>query len=240
MATESILELIHVAKAYGDDARAGESVLRDVNLRVRRGESVAIVGPSGSGKSTLLNIASGLDRPSGGQVLLEGEDLSLLSEAELAAVRNLRVGFVFQLHHLLPQCTIWENVLMPTLAGHTEEAAGDLELRAKILLDRVGLLERLEHRPGQLSGGERQRVAVVRALINEPAVLLADEPTGSLDRAASDNLAQLLVELNTEQQTTLVVVTHAMHLAERMGRVLELRDGALAEAGPDPSAARRT
>ncbi len=232
MPDESILlELKQVTRRYGDQ---GPPVLRCLDLTIKLGESLAIVGPSGSGKSTLLNIASGLDRPTEGQVLLEGEDLAGLSDAALAAVRNQRLGFVFQLHHLLPQCTIWENVLVPTLAGHTDEPPDEVSLRAQILLDRVGLGDRLEHRPGQLSGGERQRVAVVRALINEPALLLADEPTGSLDRAASDNLVQLLVELNREQSTTLIVVTHAMHLAERMNRALVLEDGVLK---PDEPAA---
>jgi len=203
-------------------------VLRHVDLTVSEGQAVAIVGPSGSGKSTLLNLAGTLDRPTSGKVLLGGEDLSSLGDAELAALRNRRIGFVFQLHHLLPQCTIWENVLVPTLAGHGSGEQADA--RAQRLLERVGLGDRLDHRPGQLSGGERQRVAVVRALINQPKLLLADEPTGSLDRAAAEKLIQLLIELNREEGVTLLVVTHAVPLAGQMGRVLELRDGTLRQA----------
>src|SRR5262249_54855768 len=157
-------------------------------------ESIAIVGPSGSGKSTLLNIIGALDRPDSGRVVLAGRDLSTLSEPELAAVRSREMGFIFQLHHLLPQCTVLENVLIPTLAiagrPGAEPRAEAPEDRARRLLKRVGLIDRLSHRPGQLSGGERQRVAVIRALINQPKLLLADEPTGALDRAAADNLAQ--------------------------------------------------
>ena len=212
-----ILRLAGVSKSYDDVA-----VLRNVNLDLRRGEPVAIVGPSGSGKSTLLNIVGTLDRPSAGQVFLDGQDLSGLDEVKLAEVRNRQIGFVFQSHHLLPHCNVLENVLVPTLITRTDQSA-----RARKLLERVGLGHRLTHRPGQLSGGERQRVAVVRALINEPKLLLADEPTGSLDRAAATELGQLLVELNREQGLTLIVVTHATDLAQRMGRQLEIRNGEL-------------
>jgi lipoprotein-releasing system ATP-binding protein len=201
-------------------------VLCGISLELARGESLAIIGPSGSGKSTVLNIIGTLDRPTTGQVLLEGQDLSQLDETQLAAVRNQAIGFVFQSHYLLPQCSVLENVLVPTLAAKPASRNGTEE-RAKQLLARVGLGQRLAHRPGQLSGGELQRVAVVRALINQPKLLLADEPTGALDRAAAQELAQLLVDLNREQGVTLVVVTHALDLAGRMGRVLELRDGRL-------------
>ncbi|MFP4057015.1 MAG: ABC transporter ATP-binding protein [Candidatus Brocadiia bacterium] len=226
---QPILKLSHVAKTYPSPGE-GEPppVLRDVELEVAPGESLSVVGPSGSGKSTLLNIIGTLDRPTEGQVVLEGRDLSTLDDAELARVRNRRIGFVFQLHHLLPQCTALENVLVPTLVGGDDE---DAEQRARRLLERVGLGERLDYRPGRLSGGERQRVAVVRALINKPALLLADEPTGSLDRSSADNLADLLVEINREQRLTLLVVTHALELAQRMGRVLELRGGVLVPRG---------
>jgi len=203
-------------------------VLRDVTLEIQRGESVAIVGPSGSGKSTLLNIIGTLDRPDSGHVLLDGKDLSRLDDIQLAAVRNREIGFIFQSHHLLPQCTVLENVLVPTLANKDAALRNGAVERAKGLLDKVGLGARLTHRPGQLSGGERQRVAVVRALINQPKLLLADEPTGSLDRASAENLADLLVRLNREEGVTLIVVTHAPDLAKRMSRVLELRDGELA------------
>lgn len=217
MADAPILRLRGVSKDY-----AGVHVLRGVDLEVRRGESLAIVGPSGSGKSTLLNIIGTLDRPSAGQVFLDGQDLSQFDDAKLAEMRNRQVGFVFQSHHLLPHCNVLENVLVPTLVSKTDETE-----RARKLLDRVGLGSRLTHRPGQLSGGERQRVAVVRALINQPKLLLADEPTGSLDRASATELGQLLVELNREQGLTLIVVTHALDLADRMGRRFEIRQGEL-------------
>jgi len=160
-------------------------------------------------------------------VVFGGRDLATLDDDALAAIRNREIGFVFQLHHLLPQCTVLENVLVPTLAGGTLASRQEAEERARRLLGRVGLGERLDYRPGQLSGGERQRTAVVRALINQPKLLLADEPTGSLDRASSDTLADLLVELNGEEGVALIVVTHSLELARRMSRVLELRDGAL-------------
>jgi ABC-type lipoprotein export system ATPase subunit len=166
-------------------------------------------------------------------VVLDGRDLAALSETELAAVRSREIGFVFQLHHLLPQCTVLENVLIPTLARGGAPRREPAEDRARRLLLRVGLSARLQHRPGQLSGGERQRVAVVRALINEPSLLLADEPTGALDRAAAENLAKLLRELNQEEGVALVVVTHALSLARDMARVLEMSDGALITPGED-------
>jgi lipoprotein-releasing system ATP-binding protein len=224
-----LLKLTDVSKRY-DSPTSTEAVpvLRDVSLEIRRGESVAIVGPSGSGKSTLLNIMGTLDRPSSGQVLLDDRELSRLDDNQLAAVRNREIGFIFQSHHLLPQCTVLENVLVPTLANKDAALRNGAVERAKRMLEKVGLGARLTHRPGQLSGGERQRVAVVRALINQPKLLLADEPTGALDRASAQNLADLLVQLNREEGVTLIVVTHALDLAKRMGRVLELRDGELA------------
>lgn len=221
-----LLKLEHVAMRY--EAIAGQDtppVLEDVNLTVEAAESLAIVGPSGCGKSTLLNIIGTLDRPTAGRVLLEGEDLSTLDDDGLARIRNRRIGFVFQEHHLLPQCTVMENVLVPTLVSDTDPA--DARDRAADLLGRVGLGDRLHHRPGELSGGQRQRVAVVRSLINQPALLLADEPTGSLDRAAAENLWQTLLELNREQRVALIVVTHSAELAKQMHQVLELRDGRL-------------
>jgi ABC-type lipoprotein export system ATPase subunit len=203
----------------------GPDVLRGVDLRVRAGEALAIVGPSGCGKSTLLNIIGALDRPTSGQVVFEGRDVATAGDAQLAQLRGERIGFVFQAHHLLPQCTVLENVLVPTLVGPQRPDAAS---RAHRLLERVGLAHRLTHRPGQLSGGERQRAAVVRALINQPALLLADEPTGSLDRAGSEALGQLLMDLNREEGVTLVVVTHSPQLSGRMRRTYELRDGRLA------------
>ena len=225
-----ILEMQSVSKRYGDQGAAATQVLTDADLALAAGESLAVVGPSGSGKSTLLNIAGALDLPTTGRVLLEDRDLSTLTDRELAEVRNERIGFVFQLHHLLPQCTVWENVLVPTLARPSARDACETETRAEALLTRVGLADRMSYRPGQLSGGERQRVAVVRALINRPVLLLADEPTGSLDRASAEALVELLIELNRDENVTLVVVTHAMYVAEAMQHVLELRDGTLTEA----------
>jgi lipoprotein-releasing system ATP-binding protein len=245
----SLLVLEELYKSFpSPDGRSEIQILKGVNLEVKPGESLAVVGPSGSGKSTLLSLMGALDVPSGGRVLLDGRDLAALSETERAAVRCSRIGFVFQLHHLLPQCTVWENVLVPTLAlrgsrhrpdspSATHSAApaaspavGSPETpaeRARRLLDRVGLVDRLDHRPGELSGGECLRAAVARSLINRPALLLADEPTGSLDADTSERLAGLLVELNREEGVSLVVVTHSEALAARMGRRLRLNRGVL-------------
>jgi len=220
-----ILELGGVTKSYTSPEGVETAVLRGVDLTLGKGESLAIAGPSGCGKSTLLNIIGTLDRPTAGRVVLDGRDVSGLTETQLAEVRSQVVGFVFQLHHLLPQCSILENALVPTLVAKEN---GDAEGRARKLLERVGLGQRLSHRPGQLSGGECQRAAVVRALINKPKLLLADEPTGSLDRASAESLAQLLVELNKEEGVALIFVTHAADLAARAGKVVELRDGKLA------------
>jgi predicted ABC-type transport system involved in lysophospholipase L1 biosynthesis ATPase subunit len=239
-----LLQLTHVTKRYAAASAVAEvRVLDGVCLAVARGASLAIIGPSGSGKSTLLQIIGTLDRPTSGRVELEGRDLATLDDLALATVRNQRIGFVFQSHFLLPHCTVLENVLVPTLADvgqasrlspsrsapEKPETSVTPVLRARRLLDRVGLSHRLDHFPGQLSGGERQRVAVVRALINQPQLLLADEPTGALDHASATALGQLLVDLNREEGVTLIVVTHALDLAKRMGRVVELQDGKLAQ-----------
>ena len=225
-----LLELEHIEKHY--DSPSGTDpvpVLKDISLRVNSGESIAIVGPSGSGKSTLLNIIGALDKPSSGIVILSGQKLSELSDKELAEIRNRDIGFVFQLHHLLPQCTVLENVLIPTIPRGSKPNSEKLTSRASELLARVGLGGHMHHRPGQLSGGEQQRVAVVRALINEPQLVLADEPTGSLDQVSAHNLGQLLVELNKEEKVTLILVTHSLELAQRMSRLFELHDGRLSE-----------
>ena len=223
-----MLELKDVVKEYpGVGGGEGLRVLDGISLRVETGESMAVVGPSGSGKSTLLNVIGGLDKATSGQVLLDGDDLGVLGDELLAGVRNKRIGFVFQLHHLLPQLTVLENVLVPTLAGITRSSKKENTERAESLLERVGLADWSGHRPGELSGGQMQRVAVVRALINEPSLLLADEPTGSLDRKASDNVADLLAEMNESFGVTLITVTHSMELAERMGKVLKIEDGQL-------------
>jgi lipoprotein-releasing system ATP-binding protein len=225
-----MIELIHATKEYTEPARGGSlPVLKDISLKIDSGQAVAIVGPSGCGKSTLLNLMGGLDRPTSGQVLFAGRDLATLGDAELAKIRNRDIGFVFQLHHLLPQCTVLENVLVPTLAGKRADASA--RERAEQLLERVGLKDRLSHRPGELSGGQRQRAAVARALINRPQLLLADEPTGALDEEASSGIADLLVELNRAEGVALVVVTHSLKLAGRIGRVLELRGGTLSGGG---------
>ncbi|HOX56126.1 MAG TPA: ABC transporter ATP-binding protein [Candidatus Paceibacterota bacterium] len=228
------LKLASVTQRYdAPDKSEALTVLKDVSLEVARGESLAIVGPSGSGKSTLLHIIGTLDRPTSGSVALDGQDPSVLTERQLAAVRNRQIGFVFQAHYLLPQCTVLENVLVPTLACPEAAARDGAGNRAERLLNRVGLGERKAHHPGELSGGEQQRVAVVRALINQPQLLLADEPTGSLDHASAQQLGQLLLELNREEGVTLIVVTHALELARLMGRVLQLKDGRLTPVGQE-------
>ncbi|HEV7404471.1 MAG TPA: ABC transporter ATP-binding protein [Chthoniobacteraceae bacterium] len=221
-----LLEIQKLTKSYrATDGTEAIAVLRDLDLQVDAGESVSIIGPSGSGKSTILNIIGALDRADSGSVKVDGREVEKLSEANLATYRNTSVGFIFQLHHLLPQCTVLENVLVPTLALKRDNAAA--RVRAEELLASVGLQHRLHHKPGQLSGGERQRAAVARALINEPKLLLADEPTGALDRDSAARLIDLLVELNTKHGITLLMVTHALDLSRRMKRVLELRDGQL-------------
>jgi lipoprotein-releasing system ATP-binding protein len=224
-----LLQIRNLTKTYrAPDGGDAVDVLRGVDLQMAAGESLSIVGPSGSGKSTVLNVVGALDKADGGEVLVEGRDVEKLGEEELAAYRSTTVGFIFQLHHLLPQCTILENVLVPTLAARKVDRAAVRE-RAEKLLDSVGLKHRLHHRPGELSGGERQRVAVARALINEPKLLLADEPTGALDRVNASRLVDLLVELNRSQGVTLIMVTHAPELAQRMARMLELVDGKFVE-----------
>jgi ABC-type lipoprotein export system ATPase subunit len=231
-----LLELVDVSKDYRgvSDGAGTVTVLHGVNLRVSKGESLAVTGPSGSGKSTLLNIIGTLDRATSGRVLLEGRDLSHLPDTDLDKIRNQEIGFVFQSHHLLPACTVLENVLVPAVAGRSGKTGPEVEERAHALLKRVGLDHRLGYRPGLLSGGERQRVAVVRALINQPKLLLADEPTGSLDQASAGELAELLVELNKEQGVTLIVVTHSTDLASRMGRAMELKGASLEPVGRQP------
>jgi lipoprotein-releasing system ATP-binding protein len=227
-----LVEVSHLTKTYrAPDGSDAVEVLRDLDIRVDAGETVAILGPSGCGKSTLLNILGALDHADSGEVRVAGQELSKLDEAGLASFRNETVGFIFQLHHLLPQCTILENVLVPTLAQAKRDGAAR-EARAKELLGAVGLAHRLDHRPGQLSGGERQRAAVARALINQPKLLLADEPTGALDRANAVRLADLLLELNREHGLPVIMVTHAVDLAHRMKRVLELVDGKLVDHRP--------
>jgi len=218
-----MLKLINVSKKYiSPDKVDNPSILNNVNLEIKLGESVAIVGPSGSGKSTLLNIIGTLDNPTSGEILLDNENLAKLSEKNLSLLRNEKIGFIFQMHHLLPQLTVLENVLIPTLVN-----GNNSEKRAKELLEKVGLSNRLNYRSGQLSGGECQRVAVVRSLVNSPKILLADEPTGSLDSESADKLANLLLELNKEENVALIVVTHSMELAKKMGKIYKIVNGKL-------------
>jgi len=221
-----LLELRGVRRAF--DGPAGPlPVLDGVDFTLRAGEAAAVTGPSGCGKSTLLQLMGTLDRPDAGQVLFDGADTAGLSPGALAALRNRTVGFVFQFHHLLPQCTVLENALVPVLE---RARAAEARARALALLDRVGLAGRADHRPGELSGGERQRAAVVRALVNRPRLLLADEPTGALNEAAAESLADLLVELQRDEGLALVVVTHAPAVARRFGAQWTLHNGKLVSA----------
>lgn len=203
------------------------AVLRGIDLTLQPGESLAIVGPSGSGKSTLLNLIGGLDRPTGGRVIVDGEDITVMSELSLSKFRNRKVGFVFQDHHLLPQCSVLENVLIPCLAEGTPRKE-HLEW-AEYLLDRVGLSRRSDHRPSELSGGERQRAALARALILRPVLILADEPTGNLDATSGKKVAELLLELHAENRAILITVTHSSMLASMLARRMQLEDGRLVE-----------
>ncbi|MFV1994565.1 MAG: ABC transporter ATP-binding protein [Verrucomicrobiales bacterium] len=220
------VELSKVCKSYGE-GEARHEVLSELDLTIGLGERLAIVGSSGCGKSTLLNIIGTLDRPERGEVLLFGENYGEAGGAELAKVRSEDIGFIFQLHHLLPQCSVLENVLVPTIALSSAPAASELEERARQLLERVGLENHLGKVPAQLSGGERQRVAVVRALINEPRLLLADEPTGALDEDSALALTELLVELNEERGVSVVMVTHDLRLAQKVGSIQHLKQGSL-------------
>lgn len=220
-----MLELQDVTKQYeAADQCDSVTVLKGITLSIQQGQSVAMVGPSGCGKSTLLNLIGGLDTPTQGRVSLDGQDLASLNESEIARFRNQKIGFIFQLHHLLPQLTALENVLVPTLAVKGESHSQQ-QSRAKALLDRVGLSDFITHRPAQLSGGQRQRVAVARALINQPKVLLADEPTGSLDQVTAEQIGDLLVDVHKAERVTLIMVTHAMALAQRMDQIYKLENG---------------
>ncbi|MFN3169030.1 MAG: ABC transporter ATP-binding protein [Phycisphaeraceae bacterium] len=223
-----MLEVHNLCKTYpGAGDEPAVEVLADIDLTLGAGESAAVVGPSGCGKTTLLNVLGTLDTPTSGTVRVNGEDITTLNGQQRAQLRARRIGFVFQEHHLLPQCSAIENVLIPTLAkGAPREGASE---RAAELLKRVGLGERMGHRPDALSGGQRQRVAIVRALINRPALLLVDEPTGALDADTAERIMDLLIELNTAEQTAMVMVTHAPELAARLQRTLRLERGRLVE-----------
>lgn len=227
-ATVPVLDATGISKSYLGGDGSHLQILSGVSLAVDAGDSVAIIGQSGAGKSTLLHIVGGLDRPTSGEVLLGGQALSDRSDAELARLRNERVGFVFQFHHLLREFTALENVMMPQLiAGASPVAASK---RARLLLEEVGLAARLTHRPNQLSGGEQQRVAVARALANQPVLLLADEPTGNLDPSTSDRLHDILFAVSREHASAMVLVTHNLELAARAGRTLRVEDGHLVPA----------
>jgi ABC-type lipoprotein export system ATPase subunit len=221
-----LIQLTNVSKSYTDPGSGAQvPVLRGINLSIEAGESVAVVGPSGCGKSTLLNILGTLDLPDSGDITFDGQALISLTAKQLAAVRSQKIGFIFQLHHLMPQCSVLENVLLPTLALKSPPA--DALLRAESLLEEVGLKDRMNWKPAQLSGGERQRVAFVRALINQPRLILADEPTGALDETSADTLTDLLLKLQKSSGVTLIMVTHHRAQADRMGRVLTIHEGAL-------------
>ena len=216
------LEIKDLCKSFGD-----VNVLQNVSFEMSSGQSLAITGPSGSGKSTLLHLLGTLDQPSSGTLEIDGQNPFALSETELAQFRNRGIGFVFQDHHLLPQYSILENVLIPTLAFRKTNP--DAQNRARELIDRVGLSHRIDHRPAQLSGGERQRTAVARALINRPALMLCDEPTGSLDGARAEEVTNLLFELHKSENNILIGVTHSLSLANRFERRFELQEGSCVE-----------
>jgi lipoprotein-releasing system ATP-binding protein len=222
-----MLEARDVSKSY-PTPRGPLPILIDVSLELEQGEAAAIVGPSGTGKSTLLYILGALEPPTSGSVTLDGTNPYTLSDKDLSAFRNQAVGFVFQDHCLLPQCSVSENVLIPAMVARTNvQMNGDMQAQARKLLDRVGLSHRLDHRPGELSGGEKQRVAIARALICQPKLLLCDEPTGNLDRDTAAQVADLLLEINRGLKTTPVVVTHSAELAARFSKSFELIEGQL-------------
>ena len=227
MTEPSILACDGVHKHF-EEAGQRLEVLRGVELQVRAGETLAIIGASGSGKTTLLQILGGLDLPTRGTVRLTGLAFAELSDAARGDLRNRALGFVYQFHHLLPECSALENVAMPLLVRRT--SAADARREAQWLLERVGLGQRLTHRPSQLSGGERQRAAVARALVTRPKLVLADEPTGNLDGRNAEGVLELMLELNRELGTSLVLVTHSNEIASRMQRVLTLQDGQLVES----------
>lgn len=220
-----LLQLKNLSKGYGDlQSQNYQHVLDNISLEVEEGESIAIIGPSGSGKTTLLNLIGTLDQPDNGSIFYKNRDITGLSRQEIENFRNKEIGFIFQMHYLLPQCTLLENVLLPTLPVKEDK---DAHIRAEKLIKRVGLWEHKDKKPQLLSGGECQRTAVVRAMINNPGLLLADEPTGALDHINAVNLINLLLEFNREDKLTLVMVTHSRELAEKMNKIYRLMDGRL-------------
>jgi len=220
-----LLKLEKISKSYSSD----RVILDQLELEIKAGERIAIIGPSGSGKTTLLNMIGTLDRPDSGKMYFENQDLSVFSDQQLAKFRNEKIGFVFQMHHLLPQLSLLENILIPTLTDKKLQGKETME-RAQKLISRMGLTEVPHQKPSELSGGECQRTAVARALINRPKLILADEPTGALDQKTSGILADLLVELNQEEGVTLIVVTHSMDVAKKMDRIYRIENGKLLES----------
>ena len=227
---DAVIRAEHLGKTYSE-GKLHTPVFDGLSLSVAKGETVAILGASGAGKSTLLHLLGGLDTPTAGEVYVAGKKMSALSDAARGALRNKALGFVYQFHHLLPEFTALENVMLPVLLNGT--GVKDATQHAKGLLESVGLGHRLEHKPGELSGGERQRAAVARALVNRPACVLGDEPTGNLDEKTAATVFELMLALNREHHTSLVLVTHARALARRMDRVLELHEGKLRELRRD-------
>ncbi|MCL2690073.1 MAG: ABC transporter ATP-binding protein [Chitinispirillia bacterium] len=223
-----ICKLQNIVKKYPSPSGFADLIIiDDVSLNIDKGESVAITGPSGSGKTTLLHIAAGLEKPDSGNVIIDGGKVSEMNDSSLAVLRNYKVGIVFQHHYLLPQCTLLENVLIPTLPYQDKQNRKESAKRAAYLLERLGLSNRLNHFPSQLSGGECQRAALARALVNKPVLLCADEPTGSLDKKNAEELGTLLLEINKEEQTALLLVTHSQELAAQMDKTLSLNSGKL-------------
>jgi ABC-type lipoprotein export system ATPase subunit len=222
-----MLQLQNITKGYSEPGtHSYRSVLQNLNLGIGKGERIAIVGPSGSGKTTLLNLIGALDQPESGKILFEGTEISGYDKKQLAAFRNKNLGFVFQLHHLMPQLTLWENVLLPLLASG-QKITAEQKSRAEYLIQKVGIWEQRNQKPAEMSGGECQRTAVVRALINKPGLILADEPTGALDQDNATALTELLIQLSKEENITLVMVTHSGEMAEKMEKIYTLKNGKL-------------
>ena len=225
-----LLQLQNITKGYGEPGtHSYRPVLQNLNLEIGKAERIAIVGPSGSGKTTLLNLVGALDQPESGKILFEGTEISGYDKKQLAAFRNKNLGFVFQLHHLMPQLTLWENVLLPLLASG-QKITDEQKSRAEYLIQKTGIENQKNQKPSEMSGGECQRTAVVRALINKPALLLADEPTGALDQENATALTDLLIQLSQEENITLVTVTHSVEMAERMEKKYVLRNGELVQS----------